>query len=160
MPPTRRRRRKFGSGFNLPILIFLFLTTFVREGMARQYVGPVHRLQCLTCKTQKDDTTELDQFKVRQGLLDPWCDMEPVECAPQQDTCVTVTMQVSTLWKQRNFLFNLLFCALLGWNSVTIMVKLIPNKYFRFLQFFPSTNNLLFRLAIGVFGLDPVVTNA
>ncbi|KAI6171469.1 hypothetical protein M3Y97_01047900 [Aphelenchoides bicaudatus] len=90
MPPTRRRRNKFGSNLSL----FLFLCTFVSGALSRSYVGPSHRLQCLTCKTQKEDTTELDQFKVRQSLLEPWCDMEPVECAPQQDTCVTVSMQV------------------------------------------------------------------
>lgn len=58
------------------------------------YVGPANRLQCMTCRTQPEDTTELDQFRVRQGLQDPWCDMESIECNYNQDTCVTVTMQV------------------------------------------------------------------
>ncbi|CAD5218576.1 unnamed protein product [Bursaphelenchus okinawaensis] len=55
-----------------------------------------HRLQCMTCVMVPGDTTQLDQFRVRQNLIEPWCEMEPVECAPQQDTCVTVSMQVAS----------------------------------------------------------------
>lgn len=62
--------------------------------MARSFVGPTKRLHCMTCRAVSGDTTQLDQFRVRQSLNEPWCDMEPVECAPQQDTCVTISMQV------------------------------------------------------------------
>lgn len=42
-----------------------------------------------------EDTTALDQFRVRQGLPLPICEMEPVECEPHQDTCVTISMQIT-----------------------------------------------------------------
>lgn len=41
------------------------------------------------------DTTMLDQFRVRQGLPLPICEMEPVECEQHQDTCVTISMQIT-----------------------------------------------------------------
>lgn len=61
---------------------------------APPWLTPAARLKCLTCVPAADDTTQLDQFRVRQRLPEPQCEMEPVECAPQQDACVTVTMQV------------------------------------------------------------------
>ncbi|KAL3119122.1 hypothetical protein niasHT_003905 [Heterodera trifolii] len=62
--------------------------------------GPMgRRLNCLSCVRVDGDTTTLDQFRVRHGLLQPNCDMETVQCDVHQDTCVTITMQVS----QRQF---------------------------------------------------------
>ncbi|KAI3418887.1 hypothetical protein GPALN_007985 [Globodera pallida] len=57
------------------------------------------RLHCLSCVRVEGDTTMLDQFRVRHGLLQPYCDMEAVQCDLHQDACVTITMQIS----QRRF---------------------------------------------------------
>uniref|UniRef100_A0A914CJX9 Protein quiver n=1 Tax=Acrobeloides nanus TaxID=290746 RepID=A0A914CJX9_9BILA len=53
-------------------------------------------LYCMTCVPSITDTTQLDKFRVRQNLKEPKCEsMEPVECLPQEDTCVTITMQIA-----------------------------------------------------------------
>lgn len=89
-----RRRRKFDwTAYYFLTRLILLLST-LNSTIARSFVGPPRRLQCMTCKIVNGDTTQLDQFRVRQNLHEPWCNMEPVECAPQQDTCVTVSMQV------------------------------------------------------------------
>uniref|UniRef100_A0A914XRF9 Protein quiver n=1 Tax=Panagrolaimus superbus TaxID=310955 RepID=A0A914XRF9_9BILA len=54
----------------------------------------MRKLTCMTCIPSKYDTTQLDQFRVRQKLPEPRCDMEPVICRAEQDACATVTMQV------------------------------------------------------------------
>uniref|UniRef100_A0A915DG10 Uncharacterized protein n=1 Tax=Ditylenchus dipsaci TaxID=166011 RepID=A0A915DG10_9BILA len=48
----------------------------------------------MTCMSFPGDTTQLDQFRVRQRLNQPSCEMEAVECSVAQDACVTVTMKV------------------------------------------------------------------
>jgi hypothetical protein len=79
-----RRRRKFNLAINYFLSILLLLLNTFDLTTARSFVGPARRLQCMTCRTVNGDTTQLDQFRVRQNLQEPWCDMEAVECAPQQ----------------------------------------------------------------------------
>ncbi|KAI6216018.1 hypothetical protein M3Y94_00453900 [Aphelenchoides besseyi] len=91
------RRHIFGQLSLARLYTLLSFLLILRPTNARSIsnVGGLPRLQCMSCIMVPGDTTQLDQFRVRQGLSDPWCEMEPVECAPQQDTCVTVSMQVS-----------------------------------------------------------------
>lgn len=94
------RRRKRDNATNIDLIFLILLFSMFDTVVARSFVGPIRRLQCMTCKAVNGDTTQLDQFRVRQSLPDPWCDMEPIECAPQQDTCVTVSMQVRRVCKK------------------------------------------------------------
>uniref|UniRef100_A0A1I7RUF3 Protein quiver n=2 Tax=Bursaphelenchus xylophilus TaxID=6326 RepID=A0A1I7RUF3_BURXY len=97
-----RRIQYLYSKNSLRLLSVIFLTILLLPpASAAVHSLPLsrhsrHRLQCMTCVMVPGDTTQLDQFRVRQNLIEPWCEMEPVECSAQQDTCVTVSMQVAT----------------------------------------------------------------
>lgn len=80
------------------LLNFLAFINLVLGRNRRYQLGddiPNHTFSCMSCEEVRSDTTQLDNFRVRQLLTKPFCKMEPVECAPYQDACVTITMQVN-----------------------------------------------------------------
>uniref|UniRef100_A0A7E4ZWX8 Protein quiver n=1 Tax=Panagrellus redivivus TaxID=6233 RepID=A0A7E4ZWX8_PANRE len=77
-------------------LLIIFLVAACLCPLTSAYYPPkVERLRCMACVPSIDDTTQLDQFRVRQKLSEPRCAMEPVKCRAEQDACATITMQVS-----------------------------------------------------------------
>lgn len=80
------------------LCIILNLFTKISARGRRYEMGdetlPHRTFSCMSCREMRSDTTQLDNFRVRQSLSEPFCLMEPVECAPYQDACVTITMQV------------------------------------------------------------------
>ncbi|KAI1725025.1 hypothetical protein Ddc_06304 [Ditylenchus destructor] len=77
---------------SLAMLFVIWLLSGHTSSVFGNTIG--RRLSCMTCVVHTGDTTQLDQFRVRQRLQFPTCPMEPVECGPHQDACVTVTMKV------------------------------------------------------------------
>ncbi|CAK5111533.1 unnamed protein product [Meloidogyne enterolobii] len=81
-----------------PIFVFLPLFWLLTAGqhiVTAAALATIARLYCMSCVKVESDTTVLDQFRVRQGLPLPVCEMEPLECEPHQDTCVTISMQIA-----------------------------------------------------------------
>ncbi|CAK5090916.1 unnamed protein product [Meloidogyne enterolobii] len=81
-----------------PIFVFLPLFWLLTAGqhiVTAAALATIARLYCMSCVKVESDTTVLDQFRVRQGLPLPVCEMEPLECEPHQDTCVTISMQIT-----------------------------------------------------------------
>ena len=76
------------------LLLFIHLSFFVLK-IFGDYPPNMRRLRCMTCIPSAGDTTQLDQFRIRQKLMEPRCDMEPVLCRAEQDACATITMQVA-----------------------------------------------------------------
>ncbi|KAE9554692.1 hypothetical protein FO519_002102 [Halicephalobus sp. NKZ332] len=78
----------------LLLLPFIYLSSCFQEILG-DYPPNMRRLRCMACIPSAGDTTQLDQFRIRQKLVEPRCDMEPVLCRAEQDACATITMQVS-----------------------------------------------------------------
>ncbi|KAF7634504.1 hypothetical protein Mgra_00006075 [Meloidogyne graminicola] len=89
---------RFTRLFQRPLFIFLplfWLLTGGQHFVTAAALATIARLYCMSCVRVESDTTVLDQFRVRQGLPLPVCEMEPLECEPHQDTCVTISMQIT-----------------------------------------------------------------
>ncbi|KAL3982245.1 hypothetical protein ACH3XW_46415 [Acanthocheilonema viteae] len=62
-----------------------------------QIVSTCSALTCMTCATSSSthqDAIQLDKFRIIAQLPHPSCYMEPIRCDPDQDVCVTITMNI------------------------------------------------------------------
>ncbi|VBB27863.1 unnamed protein product [Acanthocheilonema viteae] len=51
-------------------------------------------MTCATSSSTHQDAIQLDKFRIIAQLPHPSCYMEPIRCDPDQDVCVTITMNI------------------------------------------------------------------
>ena len=73
--------------------IYAALFSLLQFTLLLQHLDGVSALVCMTCTSNRQESTELNNFRISARNPQPSCTMEPVKCNRDQDACVTIVMR-------------------------------------------------------------------